>query len=590
MKATIVFLFACASLLRAQLPSAPNALDADGLRHGEWIIYYDAEWNPVNDPDSAAFYREIVYERDKPVGPVIDRYPDGSKQWEATLLADRPEDVIHGDAIWYHDDGSVSIHAPFKNGLRHGVRKEYDENGSLLFTGGFVEDRPDGWHVRMNAEGDTLAALEYDDGVAFTLVYLFTKTHERFSAGDLDSAALYGAKALAQAERESGANSEDYGTVASDVAYVEHARGNYERAERLYRAGLEVAVAVNGEESQDAAITSNNLGILLRDLGKPEEAAPLFERVLNYVKNARGADDPRNAANYFNLAGVYRDLDRYDEATPLFDTAIILLERQEPIDSVALSWYLNDAGVAAFFGGDYAAAEARHLQAIDVKKRVLDETDPDYVLAFRNLDALYEQTGETKKRAAPLEEIARLVKLVDGETSVKYHAACNQLALVHDALGDYDRAVSVYRETATLMRDNPETKPSDYATVISNLGLTHKRRGDFGQAEYWLKESYRVRANNSGTDSPEAINALLNLGSFYGDVGMYRAAETAFLGAKRAVEANAPIDSTTHAAVISNLGYLRHQTGDYREAEELYRRSLAIKARVVGENDPDYAL
>lgn len=96
----------------------PNVTDAKGLRQGKWTLLFDANWAPVTEFSKAVYYRLISYVNDKPDGVVRDYYPSGKVQWEGIILADRPTEIIHGEATWYRVDGTKEFKRTFDNGTQ----------------------------------------------------------------------------------------------------------------------------------------------------------------------------------------------------------------------------------------------------------------------------------------------------------------------------------------------------------------------------------------------------------------------------------------------------------------------------------------
>ena len=88
----------------SQLFLAPNQVDANSKRQGEWVICYDSDWEEISDTLNAKFYRVISYENNQPKGLVTDYYATGIKQWEGELSSDRP-DVAHGVSRYFYDNG-----------------------------------------------------------------------------------------------------------------------------------------------------------------------------------------------------------------------------------------------------------------------------------------------------------------------------------------------------------------------------------------------------------------------------------------------------------------------------------------------------
>ena len=89
-----------------QVPEGVNKIDDNNLREGEWIIYYDEDWQEVEDSSQIEYYRKITYHKDKPIGLVCDFYKTGVKQWEGYLISDRP-DIANGKVKYFYENGKL---------------------------------------------------------------------------------------------------------------------------------------------------------------------------------------------------------------------------------------------------------------------------------------------------------------------------------------------------------------------------------------------------------------------------------------------------------------------------------------------------
>lgn len=84
----------------------PNQLDVNGKKDGDWVYYYDEEWNTLDKGTKAVFYRLITYENGKPNGQVIDYFRNGNKQMSIDL-------VINEDPLQY--EGMLSEYSKEAN-------------------------------------------------------------------------------------------------------------------------------------------------------------------------------------------------------------------------------------------------------------------------------------------------------------------------------------------------------------------------------------------------------------------------------------------------------------------------------------------
>src|SRR4249920_3790465 len=64
----IIFLlsFSYSEAFSQALPARPNHTDSKKLRQGDWILWFDDNWQEVNDPLRTFYYRLISYHDDLP--------------------------------------------------------------------------------------------------------------------------------------------------------------------------------------------------------------------------------------------------------------------------------------------------------------------------------------------------------------------------------------------------------------------------------------------------------------------------------------------------------------------------------------------
>ena len=127
---TIVFVLQFFSV-QAQLPNRPNAYGIDRAKTGDWIYYYDYDWNEISpDFDSAAYYRLITYERGKPIGTMGDYYANGIPQMIGTMVSEEPE-VYEGNLVFYNELGDTIQLDNWQNGYLKEI-SFYDELGKVF--------------------------------------------------------------------------------------------------------------------------------------------------------------------------------------------------------------------------------------------------------------------------------------------------------------------------------------------------------------------------------------------------------------------------------------------------------------------------
>lgn len=102
----------------------------EGNMVGEWITYYDEEWNVAETKKEAIYYRKINYSSPKGPWPTSDYFITGEKQFEGMLVQVSP-DVPAGKCTYYFQNGKVSQELELDNMGNLKSQKIYNEDGKL---------------------------------------------------------------------------------------------------------------------------------------------------------------------------------------------------------------------------------------------------------------------------------------------------------------------------------------------------------------------------------------------------------------------------------------------------------------------------
>ena len=139
----------------------------------------------------------------------------------------------------------------------------------------------------------------------------------------------------------------DHPSVAADLAAlaaVVEARGRHAEAEAMYVRALAIFERVYGPVHYEIAVTLNNVAGIREAAGRPEEAEALYRRALSIKEALLGADHPDVAMTLNNLALLLASIGRGAEATLLYARALATfaahLDRGHPKVQGCLANYL----------------------------------------------------------------------------------------------------------------------------------------------------------------------------------------------------------------------------------------------------------
>ncbi len=158
--------------------------------------------------------------------------------------------------------------------------------------------------------------------------------------------------ALARCERVLPASHGLFLSVINDLALSQHALGDLDRAEELYRRQLaSLEESSKPEGALQLALVCHNLGALLKDRGNLAEGSELLERALHLREQHLPPGHARTLATMNELGILWMYQQRFAEAEPLFRKTLEEIERtlgesheRTHATRVNLAWALVELG------------------------------------------------------------------------------------------------------------------------------------------------------------------------------------------------------------------------------------------------------
>jgi CHAT domain-containing protein len=178
--------------------------------------------------------------------------------------------------------------------------------------------------------------------------------------------------------------------------------------------------------------------------------------------------------------------------------------------------------------GKYAKAEPMHLEARDIRKRVLGVEHPLYATSLNNLALLYKSQGESEKAEPLFLEARDITKRVLGVEHSSYATSLNNLASVYDDLGQYEKAEPLYLEARDIWKRVLGVEHPSYAASLNNLAVLYKSQGEYAKAEPLYLEARDIFKRVLGVEHPSYAESLGNLAGLYESQGEYAKAELLF--------------------------------------------------------------
>ena len=555
----------------AQIPQRPNRIDSEGLRQGEWTILYDAKWKETKNPNQVEYYRMIEYQDDKPVGKVYDYYKNGQIQMEATLLADRPESIYEGEAIWYRENGSTEVLRRYENGKKV-EELYYNEAGEII----------------KQPKSEIDIALEHYDNQEYTkALSILEKYREVLEEGLKDEPEQLKKFyfVLATCYKETGRQKEYKALIPYIQPQEDSLQALNQAGMQAYQSGDYQSYAQ--EENWESLIGKGNLSLTSRD----------YDNSRVYLEKAKIQADKEFGKEHKNYAITCNVLAQLSFAQGhLSDAKARLLEARESLlkakitNDTTYAQVLSNLAYIYLKEDNYKDSEALLLQAREILINVVGKEHTGYASCVGKLGSLYYNTDEYKKAELFYIEAKDTWFKNRGRESMGYAMSCNNLGALYLKEGLYEKADTVFQEANDVFAVALGKEHPVYATSLNNLAELYRQLGRFSKSETLHLEAIKILAKTIGKNHPEYATSLNNLALLYQAKSQYSKSESLLLESKEIRKVQLGLAHVDYAESCNNLAVLYKAMGRFTEAEELYWEALKNMGKVLGKEHTKYAI
>jgi serine/threonine protein kinase len=328
-----------------------------------------------------------------------------------------------------------------------------------------------------------------------------------WSRGDLQAAQERLESALRKRQVQPGPDSLEVAETLTDLARVAFDQGLHDKAERYFRASLQIYSRHGLQGTSAAAHVMHELANLYSHVGRYRESTQLLENALRIDRQALGEDHPRVIMEVHSLAYDLQMQGQFAAAEPLF------IQSNEKIRAVLGPDHPYTIGMLSNYArflrrkGDLDKAEPLFRQVLEFNLRTHGAEHADVGTAQVNLAILLHDAGRLEEAEALFRAaLSTYSKVLPPEHS-SFTAALAGLGRVlvdrnetTEALPLLQRAVEI--GSASLP---PESPSLAIAKISLANALVGQRRYD--QAESLLRGNYQIVIDTQARNSAVARQA-----------------------------------------------------------------------------------
>lgn len=511
-------------MISAQV-SAPNKLDNEGRRSGEWIIYYNKDMMPTDDITSAIVYYQVNYKKGLPQGFTKEYDIRGKLLWEGELRTIDP-DTIHGLGIKYYSNGKKQNEYRYVDGIMQGISSSFYESGALKWRCNYTNNLPDGVYREMYENGMLMREGPVSMGKKNGYFEFF---------------------------RENG-------TLIKGVTYQDDVmHGLYREYDELGRLKYEYA-NVDGK-SQGLVTIFDTLGTAVSyNMFWQDSVLSIYDAITNIGNNLSAGDQALGLGQALLLEEYFRKV--YGEDNPLYNF---------PVGSIAKYYYMM---------GDLESGHSWAVKSFDLEKKYVGTENEPKSDEWHLLGLMLDTYGEGE-RAWEAYRYAIRASYEKGKPTLTTLSYMSRAAALASSLKRWEEGFAQYESLLDLCNDfgknGDETCTDaglDYASYLSTSFRDQKAlevlENGAGRAERtslkyrWQLETAAVLMDlNRQEAALETYNTLYHS---FPEIG----------------------DTILHLDVTRNMANYFTEAGNYAVAEKLWLESVEMAAGIAMEDSLDY--
>lgn len=232
-------------------------------------------------------------------------------------------------------------------------------------------------------------------------------------------------------------------------AFLLQYKGEYKKAEELYKKVLLIREKVLGKEHIDTATSYNDLAVVYNGQGKYNEAEILYKKALLIYRKVLGERHLYAATTYNNLAMLYRNLGNYNKAKNLCK------------------------------------------KCLQIREKLLGENHQDTTNSYISLAVIYESMGKYEEAIELYQKSLRIREKLLGEGHTDIATIYNNLAKICKRQGKYKVSLSYYYKAYIICTSKLGLNHSKTQTVYKNFELAYMEYNPEGNFEQWLEEKMK---------------------------------------------------------------------------------------------------
>ena len=327
-----------------------------------------------------------------------------------------------------------------------------------------------------------------------------------------------------------------------------------------------------------------NLAEVYRLTGDWKKSEALMDGV---IKNSSPLPSLQAEASY-QIARLHQQMGKYKEAEINYQNAIAGYKK---LQSEELKQVYNSLATFYITLGNYTTAEGIYQDLLN------DPQTPASLTSTlkQNLATIYQQTLRYDKAELMFRDVLEIDRKTIGETHPDFAISLQNLAVLYQAMGNFEKAKELYLQALKVDKLNGGDQTLSYANKSANLGTVYQETGEPEKARALFESALKIQERMLGKDHPDYMYNVYHLAVLRQGLGEYGSAAPLFKQAsgfylgqiKEIFPSLSDFEKTAYFNKINKIindyeeFVVMHQSNDNTALGELYDFRLETKALLL---------
>jgi non-specific serine/threonine protein kinase/serine/threonine-protein kinase len=219
--------------------------------------------------------------------------------------------------------------------------------------------------------------------------------------------------------------------------------------------------------------------------------------------------------------------------------------------------------------GLYDAAEPHLAQALEIRRRILGQAQPDTLSSMHHLACLLSFQGKLPEAEKLNRETLAARQTVLGKDHTETLDSMNNLACVLGSQGKYAEAEPLHRQTVAARRQALGKDHPDTLLSVHNLACLLHNQGQYAEAEQLHRQTLEARQRVLGVSHPDTLLSMYDLACALSKQKKHAEAEGLYRQALAAMKRVLGRDHPTTLVSMDSLADCLEAQGNLKEADQL---------------------